>query len=181
MQNRKMSVHELCTIGIFAAMISIFSPISIPMPYGVPMTLQTLIIPLTGVILGKKRSALAATVYILLGAFGLPVFSSYTGGLGIILGPTGGFILSFPLMAFVSGIGAERGGIFRLFLGLLAGTLINYLCGMVVYSFVMAKDMYTAFITSVLPFIPVTIIKIILSGILGIKCRDLLRKRRISI
>ena len=115
------TVRELCYISIFVAIISICAQIQIPMPHGVPMTLQTFAIMLAGVVLGAKNGTVAALIYILLGAFGAPVFSSFSGGLGIVFGRTGGFILSFPLLALAAGIGASKEKRFWLALWLIIG------------------------------------------------------------
>lgn len=167
-------IQDICLIGLFVAITAILAQFSIPMPYGVPMTLQTFIIPLGGLLLGAKRGFLAALVYVLLGAFGVPVFASFSGGLGVVLGATGGFIISFPLMPFLAGLGMKRGGQPALILGLVGGALINYLVGMIWFSAMTGNSLQTAFIACVLPFIPTAIIKIILVDLVGVRCRRLL-------
>lgn len=88
----QLTVKQISRIGIFTALTIILSQMSIPMPYGVPMTLQTFIIPLVALILGKKEGTFVASIYILLGLVGLPVFAGFSGGASIFFGPTGGFI-----------------------------------------------------------------------------------------
>lgn len=176
MDKRNLSIRDLCFIGAFTAIIVALSQISIPMPYGVPMTLQTFAIPLAGIIIGAKKGTLSTVIYVLLGALGVPVFAGFTGGLGIVLGPTGGFILSFPIMALTAGIGANKGNKGWLIFGLAIGSIMNYLCGIFMFSLVTASDLNTAFIACVLPFIPTDIIKAILAGVLGVRCRNLLAK-----
>ena len=167
MDSKKITLRELCRAGIFTAVIFICAQISIPMPYGVPMTLQTLAIPLAGVLLGQKNGTLSVISYIMLGACGVPVFAGFAGGLGAVFGPTGGFILSFPVMAALAGAGAKRNNKFWLVCGILAGTVINYLCGMYFFSFITACDIKTAFAACVLPFIPTAIIKIAIAAVFG--------------
>lgn len=179
MEHKKMSINDLCYIGIFTAIIAVLAQISIPMPAGVPMTLQTFAIPLAGIILGAKRGTMAALIYILLGAFGVPVFAELKGGLSFIVGPTGGFLLSFPLMAFAAGIGADKGNRRTLILGLAAGSILNYLFGMLMFSFVTASNLSTAFVSCVLSFIPTAIIKAVLAGVLGLKIKAVLLKSRV--
>ena len=174
MKQNKNSVNDLCKIGLFAAIIAVMAQIAIPMPYGVPMTLQTLAIALAGILLGAKRGALATILYILIGASGVPVFANFTGGLGIIFGPTGGFILSFPLLAFAAGFGTEKSSTV-LWTGLAAGTVINYLCGVIYFSIYTSNDLVTSFAACVLFFIPTDIIKIIIAGLVGTKIRMVLR------
>lgn len=171
---KRITTRELCLIGIFSAIIAIFAQISIPMPYGVPMTLQTFAIPFAGIVLGVKRGTFAAVIYVLLGAAGMPVFAGFSGGPGIVFGPTGGFILSFPVMALTAGIWAEKKNKMWLAFGLILGSFINYACGTIVFMAVMSSSLQTALAACVLPFIPTAIIKIILSGMLGVRCRHIL-------
>lgn len=93
---------------MFAAVLAVMSQIAIPMPSGVPMTLQTFAVALAGAVLGWKLGALSALVYLLLGAAGVPVFSGMSGGLGVLLGKTGGFIFGFIFMALLCGLGAAQ-------------------------------------------------------------------------
>ena len=181
MKTAKLQVRDMCLIGIFTAMITVLGQLSIPMPYGVPMTLQTLTIPLAGVVLGARRGTIATLVYVILGAVGLPVFAGFAGGIGVLFGATGGFILSFPLMALAAGIGAEKGKVIPLACGLVIGAVINYLCGMVMFSLVTASSLWTAFAACVLPFIPTAIVKIILAGALGAWLKNILVKGKIAI
>ncbi len=179
MQSNKLSVRDLCQIAIFTAIICICAQISIPMPYGVPLTLQTFAIPLAGVILGPKKGTLAVLVYILIGAIGMPVFSGFKGGLNVVVGATGGFILSFPLMTLAAGIGEMKNSKVSLTLGVVLGILVNYLCGIFYFSFIMMSDLRTAFIACVLPFIPTDIIKIILVIVFGSKLKKALVKSKV--
>jgi Uncharacterized conserved protein len=176
---KKLSTHDLCLTGVFTAIIIVLGQFSIPMPYGVPMTLQTFVIPFAGIVLGAKRGALATLAYVLLGAVGLPVFAGFTGGINIVFGPTGGFILSFPIMAWFAGKLAEKDHILWIFAGLTTGTLLNFLCGMLMFSLITANSLATAFLACVLPFIPTAIMKIILSAILGRSVKKLLIKGKL--
>ena len=165
MKKNFFTIQELCIIGLTTALICVIAPFSLPMPLGVPMTLQSFIITLMAIILGAKRGATATLIYILLGAFGLPVFSNFTGGWQCLIGPTGGFILSFPIMAYVIGLGSS------LWLGILAGTVINFAFGIAMFCLVTESSFTVGFTTCVLPFIPITIIKWILAYIIGINIR----------
>ena len=106
-------------------------------------------------------------------SIGLPVFSNFTGGAQCLVGPTGGFILSFPLMAYIIGLGAkryyERKSLF--ILSLIAGTAVNYLIGVLMFAFVTGGTLAAGFAACVMPFIPTTIIKMILAAVLGLKIR----------
>ncbi len=179
MHSTNLSVRDLCQIAIFTAIICVCAQISIPMPYGVPLTLQTFAIPLAGIILGMKKGTLSTLVYILIGAVGIPVFAGFKGGIGILAGATGGFILSFPLMTLMAGIAEARKTKTGLILCLLSGTLLNYLCGIFYFTLVMMSDVKTAFIACVLPFIPTDIIKIVLVAVLGTKLKKALIKSNV--
>ena len=93
----KFSVRDICYAGLFAAVIAVMAQISIPMPLGVPMTMQTFAITLAAVVLGSKLSAIASLVYLALGAVGVPVLANFSGGFDKFVGPTGGFLISFTV------------------------------------------------------------------------------------
>ena len=90
---RNMKVLDLVYIAIGAALIAICSWISIPT--AVPFTLQTFAVFFVLLVLGGERGTLATLIYVLLGAIGVPVFAGFTGGVGILFGSTGGYILGF--------------------------------------------------------------------------------------
>lgn len=89
--------YDMAYIGIFTVLIAICSWISIPMD--IPFTLQTFAVFLSVAILGGKRGTLSVVVYVLLGAIGVPVFAGFTGGFGVILRNTGGYIIGFIFTA----------------------------------------------------------------------------------
>ena len=192
MRENKWSVRNLVQIAAFTALLAIMAQISVPMPAGVPMTMQTLAVPLAGLILGANRGTLATVLYVLLGIFGVPVFAGFSGGPGIAFGITGGFIISFPVMAYLAGLGLRLADKMNrteastkikslgvLYLFLLIGTLINYLAGMFWFCRIAGTRVREAFVLSVLPFIPTSIIKIILAGWLGPLLRSVLRRAHV--
>ncbi len=95
----KSKTYDIVYIGVFAVLIAICSWISIPTV--VPFTLQTFAVFLTVSVLGGKRGSLTVLVYVLLGAIGIPVFANFTGGLGVILNNTGGYIIGFVFSALL--------------------------------------------------------------------------------
>lgn len=99
MVRQKTKTYDLVYISIFVVLIAICSWISIPLT--VPVTLQTFGIFMAVGLLGGKRGTLAVLVYILMGALGIPVFSGFTGGIGIIAGTTGGYIVGFLFSALL--------------------------------------------------------------------------------
>jgi len=180
MNKNRAYIKNLCHISIFAAVIAIMAQIAIPMPWGVPMTMQTFAVALTGVVLGAKKGAVAALVYLLLGILGVPVFANFRGGFDLIIGPTGGFLLSFPLFAFSAGFGANRGGRIWLIIGLAVGSATNLSMGMLQLAFVNQISMQAAFFAGVLPFLPVELIKMVLVFILGSQIRRTIEKLKNS-
>ena len=93
-------------VGIMAALMAVGAWIAIPMPWGVSFTLQTLMMALAGYLLGPGLAPLAVVIYILLGLVGLPVFTGFNSGPGVLSGPTGGYIWGFIPMAFFCGLAA---------------------------------------------------------------------------
>ncbi len=170
----RFSAADLARTGLFAALILICTHLSIPLPSGVPLTLQTFAVALGGFLLGPVYGTLAAAVYLLLGAAGLPVFSGFTGGIGRFVGPTGGFLLGFLLLAWGCGLGKKRPLPIR-FLPGLAGLLLCHLLGALWYARV-ADLAFTASAAAVsLPFLP----KDIASLALALVFARLLEKRGI--
>ena len=98
----KTTYLVLC--GLFAALMAICSYITIPLPFTpVPINLGTLGVFLAGGILGRKYGSVCVAVYILMGAVGIPVFSGFQGGLNVLVGPTGGYIIGYLAAAFTIG------------------------------------------------------------------------------
>ncbi len=174
MEKNKLSTKELCTISVWAAIIAVMAQIAIPMPAGVPMTMQTFGITLAALILGPKKGAIATLIYVLLGIVGLPVFANFTGGIDKLVGPTGGFIVSFPLMAWIIGLGMAYKERFKWAYvgGIILGTFINYIVGVIGFCFLTGGAVEVGISACVLPFIPTAIIKATVAGILGLKLRQ---------
>ena len=95
----RSKTYDMVYIAVFAVLIAICSWISIPMT--VPFTLQTFAVFLAVGVLGGKRGSLAVLIYILLGAVGIPVFAGFSGGIGVLLGNTGGYIIGFLFSALL--------------------------------------------------------------------------------
>ena len=166
-------VRELCYAGLFAAVIAVMAQISIPMPLGVPMTMQTFAITLAAVVLGARLSTLSTVIYLALGAVGVPVLANLSGGLDKFVGPTGGFLISFPLMALLIGLGAERYERSKaLFvLALIAGTVVNYVVGVVMFCLLTKSTVMVGLTACVFPFLPTAVIKAVLASAIGFTVR----------
>jgi len=178
MVKSRLSIRDYCFIAIFVAVIAVLAQISIPMPLGVPLTLQTFAVPLAGAVLGAKRGAVAAIVYLLLGAVGAPVFAQFGGGLHRLVGPRGGYLLSYPFFAFAVGFGADKGTRLWLALGLIVGSIINLSMGMFQLALVGRLTILEAFLAGVAPFLIVELIKLVMVFIVAPKLRQILERFR---
>lgn len=170
---------DLVYIGVFAAIIAVCSWISIPA--SVPFTLQTMGVFLAVGLLGGRRGSLSVLTYILLGAIGIPVFAGFSGGIGVILGTTGGYILGF-LFSALAMWGMEKlfgRGRIVLAISMAVGLLVCYAFGtgwfMVVYTHTSgAVGLATVLGWCVIPFIIPDLIKIAVALLLTNRLRKVL-------
>jgi biotin transport system substrate-specific component len=142
----------------FIGLISLGAWVSIPF-FPVPLTLQTLFVLLTGAVM-KRYAVIPVLLYVLLGALGLPVFHTGVAGFGILLGPTGGYLIGFVFAALLVGLAYEQAPVIIRITGLVAGTGIIYICGVAWLMYSLATGFIPAVISGVLPFIPGDVIKI---------------------
>lgn len=128
----KKHIVDIALVALFAALIAVCTWISVPLP-AVSFTLQTFAVFTAVGLLGGKRGTLSVLVYILLGAIGLPVFSGFRGGIGALLGQTGGYIAGFLFTAVIIGLFRRFFGtkILPLAVGMVLGLLICYAFGTV--------------------------------------------------
>lgn len=172
-----LSTKEMIVIAIFAAITSILAQISIALPFSpVPITLQILAVYLSAIILGSRLSFMSQLVYILLGAVGVPVFAGFHGGISSILGPTGGFLISYPIIAFIIGKVTEKNhNVMVIILGLFISLLICYTFGVFQLSFVTKMSLQKAIMVGAAPYVLLDTAKIIAAYIVGVKVRQALR------
>ena len=168
-----------------AAVTAVAAQIAIPIP-PVPFTLQVLAVILSGLLLGSRYGALAQVVYVLVGAVGVPVFSEFSGGLGAILGPTGGYLVSYPIAAAVAGLasGAARSGSRRraLWVGFLwgcVGLAVIYAFGAAWLSVVTDLPFAAALAQGVLIFVPFDLIKVALAALVAVAAAPAISPSRI--
>lgn len=166
-------IQKMALTAMFAALIAVFSQLTIPSPSGIPLTLQTFIVAMTGFSSGAKPGTAAVGAYIAVGAVGVPVFSSFQGGLGALFGPTGGFIFGFTALAFFCGIKTEK--IILRIVYALSGLIICHICGILWFSLTSGSIM-SAFISASLPYIPKDILSVILAGIFSKKVAFIVQK-----
>jgi len=167
----KINIRQMTLVSLFAALTAIGAFISIPI-YPVPFTLQTLFTLLAAMILGSVTAASSQIIYVLLGAIGLPVFAGFKAGLGILFGPTGGFLFGFIISAYVIGKIIELKkeiNILYYFLAGLSGTVIIYIIGITQLSLVTGIGIKRALLVGALPFLPGDILKIIAASFIAHK------------
>ncbi|MDZ7688164.1 MAG: biotin transporter BioY [Halobacteriales archaeon] len=123
-------IRKMSYAGVLAALTGAGALLSVPLG-PVPFTLQTFFVVLAGFVLGARWGFVSVTLYLLLGVAGLPVFAGGSAGAGVILGPTGGYLVAFPFGAAVAGFIAERGdgrsGVTRLSLKAVGGLFASWL------------------------------------------------------
>ena len=96
------SARELCIIAIFAAMTAVLAQIAIPLPFTpMPISFGLVAVYITGMLLKPRHAVFAQICYLALGAVGVPVFGNFRGGIGALFGPTGGYLLVYPFMAWI--------------------------------------------------------------------------------
>lgn len=167
-----MTTKDIVYIALFAALtaaLGLFPPLTLP-AIGVPITAQSMGVMLAGALAGAKRGGLALLLFAVLVAIGLPLLAGGRGGFGIFLGPTGGFILSWPIAAFAIGwMLARHGGRPPLWLSMvyiaLGGIVIVYLIGIPWLAGVANLTLKQALVGS-MPFIPGDILKVILTALI---------------
>ena len=168
-----MKTIDLVICSLFVAMTAVLAQISIPFPGGVPLTLQLLSVSLCGILLGSKKGFISILVYVILGAIGLPVFAGFTGGFQYIIGYSGGFLVSFPIVALIIGLISERtNNMVFIFLSAILGLLINYTVGSLVFSLVTNSSIMAAISACVIPFIFTDLVKILITTAIGVKLKQ---------
>ena len=182
-----MKTKDMIIIALFAALTSILSLLpAIPLPLSpVPITFQVLGVFLTGSILGSKKGAIAMVLYLLLGTLGLPVYAGAQGGLSVLLGPTGGYLLGFPVAAFICGYFAERSEenqhkkTSAFVLSAILGIAAIYLLGTLQLAYVLKLEIGKAFLVGSLPYIPLDIVKMLMAFALAQPVRSRLKASRL--
>ena len=164
--SRKWKTIDMAYIALFAVLMAVCSWISIPAV--VPFTLQTFGVFVAVSVLGGKRGTLAVVLYLLMGVVGLPVFAGFSGGLGVLLGSTGGYIIGFIVMAVIAGLFIDncRKPWIQL-IGMIVGTIVCYLFGTVWFCIVAGYTFQAALAVCVIPFIPADLVKMIIAMIIG--------------
>ena len=172
----KIKTKDIVCAGMFAAVLAVLSQISIQLPSGVPVTMQTFAVALTGFVLAWKLGVASTLIYILMGAVGIPVFSGFLGGIQVLVNYTGGFIWGFIVMVLLCGIAAGKSNKVIVALLSLAGLAACHIFGVIQFMFVMKMGFVESFLVASAPYIIKDIISVILAYIIGTQIRKRLLK-----
>ena len=182
--NSLSNTRNLVLCAMCAAITCILAPLSIPLAGGVLVSLATFAVMLSGVLLGGPLGALSQLIYVLLAAVGLPVLAGWTGGLGIVLGMTGGYIIGYIPCAWLTGLIYKKYGetakkpvkILFMILGMTAGNIVLYVIGTAWFMFITEMTLEASLAACVIPFIPGNIIKMAAVIIIGLPVENAIRR-----
>lgn len=177
--NTSSKIKIMTTVSLSAAIICILGPLSITIPISpVPIAICIFGIYISAYALGSKLGTLAVSLYLLIGLIGIPVFSGFSGGPGKLLGPTGGYLIGYIPLVFISGLFIEKfeNKIYMHVIGIIIGLIICYALGTVWLAYQANLTFLSALSAGVIPFIPADIVKIILAVIVGVPLRKALKR-----
>lgn len=163
--------RNLTHIALFAALIAALGLIpKFTLAFGVPITAQSLGVMLCGTVLGSKRGGLAVLLFLLLVALGLPLLAGGRGGLGLFVSPSAGFLIGWPVAAFVTGFIVEKWNFSSLAVvsgvaAFLGGIVVLYIFGIAGLAIALDKSIYeSGFLVAA--FVPGDIVKAVLAGVI---------------
>lgn len=167
----KLKIKKMTLAALLTAVIAASAWISVPTPFGVNLTLQTFGVCLAGFVLGAKWGMVATAAYLAIGAVGLPVFSSFTGGIGVLFGASGGFLFGFLFSAVLCGMAknATRKPIEYLLMCL--SVLICHTTGVIQFSYITGNGVLAAFLSASLPFLLKDFIIVFFAGFISKKIK----------
>lgn len=159
---------KMVACAMFAALTAVLAQFSVPIG-PVPISLATFSVFLAGGILGAGGGLVSQVIYILLGAAGLPVFAGFSGGAGIIAGPTGGYIVGYAAGAWLIGLMTERFGrkVFPLAVSMIAGMAVCYFLGTVWFIIVTKRTVWESMMICVFPFLIGDALKIAVAAVIS--------------
>lgn len=169
MNQKNERLRRVVKAALFAAMLCVLSPLSIPAG-DVPFSLSLAAVYLCGAFQTPLYAAASTACYLVAGICGLPVFSNFSGGIGRLIGPTGGFLFSYPLTALAVALSVKLFGkrnVLSLSVGMSVGCLISYACGTLYYAFLGNVGIGAALAACVVPFIWFDVVKIVFCTVFG--------------
>ncbi len=176
---KKQTVKSMVLIGMMAAVLAVLSQVSIPLPLGIPLTLQTFAVALSGFVLGWKAGLVSTGVYLLLGAVGIPVFAGFKAGVSTLFGVTGGFLWGFLLLVALCGLAMGRKHVISRFALCTGGLLLCHTCGVLQFAGVSSTTVSAAFLTVSLPFLLKDMASVVLAYVVALAVRPGLKAARL--
>jgi len=178
------TVKEMAVTAVMTAILCILGPWAFQIPISpVPISLCSMGIYFVLYVLGIKLGTLSVLLYVLLGTFGLPVFTNFSGGFAKLLGPTGGYIIGYLFLALICGFFLWKfpEKLVLHILGFVLGTCVLYLFGTLWLQYQLSLTFPAALMAGVIPYIPGDIVKLILAMAIGMPLkRQLIKARLIS-
>ena len=179
--NQKIRTKQMVLIALMTAVTCVLGPLSIPLPFSpVPISLTNFAIFLAIFILGMKNGTISLIIYLLLGAVGVPVFSSFRGGLQVLAGPTGGYLIGFIFLALIMGFALDHFDrkLVPTIIGMIIGMAVCYAFGTVWLAKLLSLSFKEGLMMGVIPYLPGDAAKIIIAAIVGPKLYGATQKIR---
>ena len=179
--NQKIKTKQMVLIALMTAVTCVLGPLSIPLPFSpVPISLTNFAIFLAIFVLGMKNGTISFIIYLLLGAIGVPVFSSFRGGLQVLAGPTGGYLIGFIFLALIMGFALDHFDrkLVPTIIGMIIGMAVCYAFGTVWLAKLLSLSFKEGLMMGVIPYLPGDAAKIIIAAIVGPKLYGATQKIR---
>lgn len=172
---KTLTAREITTIGLFTAMTAVLSQIAIPLPFTpMPISFGLVAVYITGIMLKPKHAILTQICYLAIGAIGLPVYANFRGGIGALFGPTGGYLMVYPIMAAIVSISLnsrrsrqleskkiKKWVYIRSSISITIAHIVLYVGGTIWLCISTGNSFQAALALAVYPFIPLDIVKIV--------------------
>ena len=179
--NQKIKTKQMVLIALMTAVTCVLGPLSIPLPFSpVPISLTNFAIFLAIFVLGMKNGTISFIIYLLLGAVGVPVFSSFRGGLQVLAGPTGGYLIGFIFLALIMGFALDHFDrkLVPTIIGMIIGMAVRYTFGTVWLAKLLSLSFKEGLMMGVIPYLAGDVAKIIIAAIVGPKLYGATQKIR---
>ena len=179
--NQKIKTKQMVLIALMTAVTCVLGPLSIPLPFSpVPISLTNFAIFLAIFVLGMKNGTISFIIYLLLGAVGVPVFSSFRGGLQVLAGPTGGYLIGFIFLALIMGFALDHFDrkLVPTIIGMIIGMAVCYAFGTVWLAKLLSLSFKEGLMMGVIPYLSGDVAKIIIAAIVGPKLYGATQKIR---
>ena len=177
----KIRTKQMVLIALMTAVTCVLGPLSIPLPFSpVPISLTNFAIFLAIFVLGMKSGTISFIIYLLLGAIGVPVFSSFRGGLQVLAGPTGGYLIGFIFLALIMGFALDHFDrkLVPTIIGMIIGMAVCYAFGTVWLAKLLSLSFKEGLMMGVIPYLAGDAAKIIIAAIVGPKLYGATQKIR---